>query len=184
MEPIILHSDMNNFYASVEMLYNPALRDKPIAVAGDEETRHGIVLAKNVRAKTCGVRTGQVLWEARQQCPGLVCVPAHYDRYLRFSALAREIYISYTDQVEAFGLDECWLDVTGSTGLFGDGVTSMWGLLQQESWRSSASTPSVRWLRPTLTFSTLCWGKTALCFTALPTDRTVPGFAGIIPCRL
>lgn len=123
MEPIILHSDMNNFYASVEMLYDPTLRDKPIAVAGDEETRHGIVLAKNELAKTFGVRTGQVLWEARQQCPGLVCVPAHYDRYLRFSALAREIYISYTDQVEAFGLDECWLDVTGSTGLFGDGVT-------------------------------------------------------------
>ena len=123
MEPIILHSDMNNFYASVEMLYDPALRDKPIAVAGDEEARHGIVLAKNELAKTFDIRTGQVLWEARQQCPGLVCVPAHYDRYLRFSALAREIYISYTDQVEAFGLDECWLDVTGSTGLFGDGVT-------------------------------------------------------------
>ena len=122
MEPIILHSDMNNFYASVEMLYDPALRDKPIAVAGDEEARHGIVLAKNELAKTFDIRTGQVLWEARQQCPGLVCVPAHYDRYLRFSALAREIYISYTDQVEAFGLDECWLDVTGSTGLFGAGV--------------------------------------------------------------
>ena len=114
---------MNNFYASVEMLYDPALRGKPIAVAGDEEARHGIVLAKNELAKTFDIRTGQVLWEARQQCPGLVCVPAHYDRYLRFSALAREIYISYTDQVEAFGLDECWLDVTGSTGLFGDGVT-------------------------------------------------------------
>lgn len=123
MEPIILHSDMNNFYASVEMLYDPTLRDKPIAVAGDEASRHGIVLAKSELAKAFGVHTGQVLWEARQQCPGLVCVPAHYDRYLRFSALAREIYISYTDQVEAFGLDECWLDVTGSTGLFGDGVT-------------------------------------------------------------
>ena len=123
MEPIILHSDMNNFYASVEMLYDPTLRDKPIAVAGDEASRHGIVLAKSELAKAFGVHTGQALWEARQQCPGLVCVPAHYDRYLRFSALAREIYISYTDQVEAFGLDECWLDVTGSTGLFGDGVT-------------------------------------------------------------
>lgn len=123
MESIILHSDMNNFYASVEMLYDPTLRDKPIAVAGDEASRHGIVLAKSELAKAFGVHTGQVLWEARQQCPGLVCVPAHYDRYLRFSALAREIYISYTDQVEAFGLDECWLDVTGSTGLFGDGVT-------------------------------------------------------------
>ena len=94
-----------------------------VAVAGDEEARHGIVLAKNELAKKFGVHTGQVLWEARQQCPGLVCVPAHYDRYLHFSALARDIYISYTDQVEAFGLDECWIDVTGSTRLFGDGIT-------------------------------------------------------------
>ena len=105
------------------MLYDPTLKSKPVAVAGDEEARHGIVLAKNDLAKQFGIRTGQVLWEARQQCPELVCVPAHYDRYLRFSALAKNIYISYTDQVEAFGLDECWLDVTGSTGLFGDGIT-------------------------------------------------------------
>lgn len=118
---MILHSDMNNFYASVEILYNPALRDKPIAVAGDEEARHGIVLAKNDIAKRFGIRTGQVLWEARQQCPELVCVPAHYERYLAYSAQARDIYTSYTDQVEPFGLDECWLDVTGSVGLFGDG---------------------------------------------------------------
>ncbi len=123
MEPIILHSDMNNFYASVEILYHPALKSKPIAVAGDEENRHGIVLAKNDLARQFGIRTGQVLWEARQQCPELVCVPAHYDRYIRFSALAKDIYTSYTDQVEAFGLDECWLDVTGSTSLFGDGVS-------------------------------------------------------------
>ena len=122
MEPIILHSDMNNFYASVEILYDPALKSKPVAVTGDEENRHGIVLAKNDLAKRFGIRTGQVIWEARQQCPELVCVPAHYDRYLRFSALAKDIYTSYTDQVEAFGLDECWLDVTGSTNLFGDGV--------------------------------------------------------------
>lgn len=123
MEPIILHSDMNNFYASVEILYDPSLKGRPVAVAGDEEARHGIVLAKNDLAKRFGVRTGQVLWEARQQCPELVCIPAHYERYLHFSALARDIYISYTDQVEAFGLDECWLDVTGSVSLFGDGVT-------------------------------------------------------------
>ncbi len=118
---MILHSDMNNFYASVEILYDPTLRDKPVAVAGDEEARHGIVLAKNDIAKRFGIRTGQVLWEARQQCPGLVCVPAHYERYLAFSAQARDIYTSYTDQVESFGLDECWLDVTGSVGLFGEG---------------------------------------------------------------
>lgn len=121
MKPVILHSDMNNFYASVEILYDPTLRDKPVAVAGDEEVRHGIVLAKNDIAKRFGIHTGQVLWEARQQCPGLVCVPAHYERYLAFSAQARDIYTSYTDQVEPFGLDECWLDVTGSVGLFGDG---------------------------------------------------------------
>ena len=118
---MILHSDMNNFYASVEILYDPSLRDKPVAVAGDEEARHGIVLAKNDIAKQLGIRTGQVLWEARQQCPELVCVPAHYERYLAFSAQAKDIYTSYTDQVEPFGLDECWLDVTGSVGLFGEG---------------------------------------------------------------
>ena len=123
MDPIILHSDMNKFYASVEILYDPSLKGRPVAVAGDEEARHGIVLAKNDLAKRFGVRTGQVLWETRQQCPELICVPAHYERYLHFSALARDIYINYTDQVEAFGLDECWLDVTGSVGLFGDGVT-------------------------------------------------------------
>lgn len=123
MEPVILHSDMNNFYASVEILFDPTLKGKPVAVAGDEEARHGIVLAKNDIAKGFGIYTGQVLWEARQQCPGLVCVPAHYDRYLYFSGAAREIYTSYTNQVEPFGLDECWLDVTGSTDLFGDGPT-------------------------------------------------------------
>ena len=121
MKPVILHSDMNNFYASVEILYDPALKDRPVAVAGDEEARHGIVLAKNDIAKRFGIHTGQVLWEARQQCPELVCVPAHYERYLAYSAQARDIYTSYTDQVEPFGLDECWLDVTGSVGLFGDG---------------------------------------------------------------
>lgn len=121
MKPVILHSDMNNFYASVEILYDPTLRNKPVVVAGDEEARHGIVLAKNEIAKRFGIHTGQVLWEARQQCPGLVCVPAHYDRYLSFSAQAKDIYTSYTDQVEPFGLDECWLDVTGSVGLFGEG---------------------------------------------------------------
>ena len=114
---------MNNFYARVEILYDPALRDRPVAVAGDEEARHGIVLAKNDIAKRFGVRTGQVLWEVRQQCPELVCVSAHYERYLSLSAQAKEIYTSYTNQVEPFGLDECWLDVTGSANLFGDGPT-------------------------------------------------------------
>ena len=121
MDRTILHSDMNNFYASVEILYDGSLRGKPIVVAGDAEARHGIVLAKSYEAKAFGIRTGEALWEARQKCPDVTFVPAHYDRYIKYSALARELYTEYTDLVEPFGLDECWLDVTGSTHLFGKG---------------------------------------------------------------
>lgn len=121
MERVILHSDLNNFYASVECLYNPSLRGKPVAVAGNPEARHGIVLAKNYAAKACGVATGNPLWMAKQKCPDIVFVPPHYDLYMKYSKIAREIYSEYTDRVESYGLDECWLDVTGSTHLFGDG---------------------------------------------------------------
>lgn len=121
MDRMILHVDMNNFYASVECLYDPGLRGKPVAVAGDPDARHGIVLAKNYEAKRFGIATGNPLWMAKQLCPNIVFVPPHFDRYLKFSRLAREIYGEYTDQVESFGLDECWLDVTGSATLFGDG---------------------------------------------------------------
>jgi DNA polymerase-4 len=121
MQRVILHSDMNNFYASVECLYNPSLRDKPVAVGGDPEQRHGIVLAKNYIAKRYGVKTGEALWEARQKCPDIIFVPPHFDRYLRFSKMAKEIYSEYTDKIEPFGLDESWLDVTGSQNLFGSG---------------------------------------------------------------
>ncbi len=120
-ERVILHSDLNNFYASVECLYNPKLRGKPVAVAGDPEQRHGIVLAKNYEAKAFGVSTGDPLWMARKKCPHIVFTPPHYDLYMRYSEMARDIYSDYTDQVEPFGLDECWLDVSGSTGLFGSG---------------------------------------------------------------
>ena len=120
MERVILHADCNNFYASVECLYNPSLRGKPVAVAGDPQQRHGIVLAKNNQAKACGVQTGNPLWMAKQLCPEITFVPPHYDKYLRFSRIAREIYSEYTDQVEPFGLDEAWLDVTGS-GIMGTG---------------------------------------------------------------
>ena len=119
----ILHVDCNNFYASVECLYTPALRDKPVAVCGDQEARHGIVLAKSYAAKKYGVRTGNPVWMARRLCPDIVIVPPHYELYLRHSTLAQKIYAEYTDLVEPFGLDECWLDVTGSIGLFGDGRT-------------------------------------------------------------
>ncbi len=122
MERVILHSDINNFYASVECLYRPEVRDKPVAVCGNPDARHGIVLAKNYLAKEKGIQTGEVIWQARQKCPGLVLVPPNYPLYLKFSRLARSVYASYTDQVEAFGLDEAWLDVTGSTRVFGSGI--------------------------------------------------------------
>lgn len=123
MERVILHSDLNNFYASVECRDNPALCGKPVAVCGDPAARHGIVLAKSQEAKHCGVKTGQAVWQAKQCCPGLVVVPPHYDKYLEASEATRTIYESYTDQVEPFGLDECWLDVGGSLSLFGPGST-------------------------------------------------------------
>lgn len=122
MARTILHIDLNNFYASVECLYQPELRGLPVAVTGDVEARHGIILAKNNLAKKAGVKTGEVIWQARQKCPDLVCVPPDFRKYLRFSRLARAIYADYTDQIEAFGIDEAWLDISGSTNLFGDGV--------------------------------------------------------------
>ncbi len=121
MERVILHSDLNNFYASVECLYHPELRDKPVAVCGSQSTRHGIVLAKNQIAKKMGVKTGEAIWEARNKCPDLVIVRPNFHLYMRFSLYARRIYEEYTDLVEAFGIDENWLDVTGSTRLFGSG---------------------------------------------------------------
>lgn len=117
----ILHSDMNSCYASIELLYHPEFRGKPLAVGGDPEARHGIVLAKDQLAKKAGVKTGMALWQARQACPDIQIVPPRMDIYLRFSKMAHEIYADYTDLQEAFGIDESWLDVTASTGIKGDG---------------------------------------------------------------
>ncbi len=114
---VILHSDMNNFYASVECVHRLDTRGKPVAVGGDEELRHGIVLAKNNIAKAAGIRTGEALWQAREKCPGLVVVPPNYPLYLRYAKLARQIYADYTSQIEPFGLDEAWLDVSGEDGV-------------------------------------------------------------------
>ena len=111
-ERVILHSDMNSFYASVEMMLNPSLRGKAVAVCGATEDRHGIVLAKSEKAKKAGVKTGMVNWEAKKLCPDLVLVPPQYEQYLKFSKLAHQIYYRYTDLVEPFGMDECWLDVS------------------------------------------------------------------------
>ena len=119
----ILHCDMNAYYASVEMQRRPEIRQKPVAVCGSQEERHGIVLTANYIAKPYGVKTGMAIWQAKQRCPDLVVLPPDMPEYIRISKMAREIYEDYTDQIEPFGLDESWLDVTGSIGLFGDPMT-------------------------------------------------------------
>ena len=107
MERIILHSDLNSFYASVEMMLDPSLRGKAVAVCGSTEDRHGIVLAKSELAKKAGIKTGMVNWEAKQKCPELIVVRPQYEQYLKYSALTRAIYYRFTDLVEPFGMDEC-----------------------------------------------------------------------------
>lgn len=118
----ILHSDLNCFYASVEMMLNPDLRGKAVAVCGATEDRHGIVLAKSELAKKAGVKTGMVNWEAQRLCPNLIMVPPQYDQYLKYSKLTRAIYQRFTDRVEPYGMDECWLDITGCDYVCGDGM--------------------------------------------------------------
>ena len=113
-ERVVLHSDLNNCYASIETMLHPELQGKYIAVCGSTEDRHGIVLAKNQLAKKCGVKTGDVIWEARQKCPQLTIVEPHMDQYLKFSKLVRAIYLRYSPEVEAFGIDESWIELTGS----------------------------------------------------------------------
>lgn len=114
MNRVILHSDCNSFYASVECLYHPELRDKPVAVGGDVETRRGIILAKNQIAKRYNIQTGETIWQAMQKCPNLVVLQPTFGLYSRFAQMARKIYLDYTDRVEPFGLDEAWLDITQS----------------------------------------------------------------------
>lgn len=117
----ILHCDANNFFASVEIMLNPELRGKAIAVSGDPEKRHGIVLAKSEEAKKYGVKTAEPIWQAKRKCPNIIFVPPHYDAYVEVSQKLFKIYCEYTDRVEPFGIDECWLDCTESTNLFGSG---------------------------------------------------------------
>ena len=121
MSRSILHCDMNNFYASVECMLDPALKKYPVAVCGSAEERHGIVLAKNYAAKAFGIKTGDAVWQAKQKCRNLVVVPPHFEEYIKYSKLARSVYSRYTDQVEPYGMDECFLDVTASQVLYGSG---------------------------------------------------------------
>ena len=113
MDRYILHSDLNNFYASVESLYDPNIRNKAVVVVGDEEKRHGIVLAKNYIAKSYGIKTGDTLWEARLKCgEELICKGARLDLYLKISKMVKDIYREYSDRVESFGIDEAWIDIS------------------------------------------------------------------------
>jgi DNA polymerase IV len=118
MKRVILHCDINHFYAGVEALFEPQYRHVPMAVGGDQERRHGIILAKNPHAKKYGVQTGEPLWQARQKCPNLIIVPARFSLYLRFSQMVFAIYSRYTDRIEPFGIDEAWLDVSDATLLY------------------------------------------------------------------
>ncbi len=121
MKRIILHCDLNNFYASVECVKNPKLKGKCVAVCGSEDDRHGIVLAKSQPAKLLGVKTGDTILEARRKCGNLIVVRPDFDVYYDYSEKVKSIYSRYTDLIEPFGMDECWLDVSGSVNLFGDG---------------------------------------------------------------
>lgn len=123
MKRTILHCDCNGFYASVECVLNPDLKNVPMAVGGDLESRHGIILAKNELAKKYNIKTAETIYKAKQKCPHLVIVPPHHKIYEEYSKKVNEIYQRFTDLVEPFGIDESWLDVTGSQTLFGDGKT-------------------------------------------------------------
>jgi DNA polymerase-4 len=121
MDRTILHCDMNGFYASVELLARPDLKGRPMAVCGNPDHRHGIILAKSEEAKACGVVTAETVWQAKKKCPNLVLVRPHHEKYRSYSGLINQIYGRYTDRIEPFSIDESWLDVTGSLRLFGSG---------------------------------------------------------------
>ena len=125
MDRVIFHCDLNSFYASVELLDHPELRHLPVAVCGDPKSRHGIILAKNEPAKRFQVKTAETVWQAREKCPELVLLPAHHEKYRAFSRQVNQLYQQYTDLVEPFGIDESWLDVTGTLHLFG-GEPRLW----------------------------------------------------------
>lgn len=120
---VILHADANSFFVSVSTALDPSLKGKAVAVAGSKELRHGIILAKSDAAKACGVKTAEPIWEAKRKCPELIIIPPLYREYVEYSRKLFNMYASYTDRVESFGLDECWLDCTESRNLYGDGKT-------------------------------------------------------------
>ena len=143
MERIIFHCDLNSFYASVELLVHPELRHLPVAVCGDPESRHGIILAKNEPAKKFGVQTAETIWQARRKCPDLVLLPAHHSKYREFSKKINRMYQDYTDLVEPFGIDESWLDVSGTLHLFGGDARALADELRRRTRQEFGLTISV-----------------------------------------
>ena len=143
MDRVILHCDLNCFYASVELLSHPDLWDIPMAVCGDPASRHGVILAKNEPAKRCGVQTAETIWQAKKKCPGLVLLPPHHDLYREYSRKVNAIYDEYTDLVEPFGIDESWLDVTHSLHLFGGDAKLLADSLRERMKRELGLTLSV-----------------------------------------
>ena len=143
MDRIILHCDCNCFFASCELLSHPELRSLPVAVCGDPTERHGIILAKNEAAKRCGVKTAETIREARQKCPGLILLPPHHRLYEEYSKKLNAVYSEYTDLVEPFGIDESWLDVTGSLHLFGGDAKALADTLRERIRREFGLTISV-----------------------------------------
>lgn len=115
----ILHCDLNGFFASVECLKRPELKNVPMAVCGDPKTRHGVILAKNELAKKYGIYTPETVYSAKKKCPHLVLVSPHHEEYRKYSKLVNQIYLKYTDRVEPFSIDESFLDITESLDLFG-----------------------------------------------------------------
>ena len=140
---VIFHCDLNSFFASVELLSRPELRGVPVAVCGDPEQRHGVILAKNEPAKQRGVRTAETIWQARRKCPELVLLPPHHRLYAEYSKRINAIYYEYTDLVEPFGIDESWLDVTGSLHLFGGDARALADALRERVRRELGLTISV-----------------------------------------
>jgi len=121
MDRVILHCDCNSYFASVECIDHPELRKVPMAVCGDPDSRHGIILAKNELAKKCGVTTAETIWQAKRKCPNLVLVPPSRGKYSAYCEKINALYAEYTDRVERFSIDESWLDVTDGASLFGGG---------------------------------------------------------------
>ncbi len=143
MARVIFHCDLNCFYASVELLSHPELQNVPVAVCGDPEQRHGIILAKNEPAKQLGIKTAETIWQAKRKCPDLILLAPHHTLYAEYSKKVNAVYNEYTDLVEPFGIDESWLDVTGSLHLFGGDARALADALRERLRRELGLTISV-----------------------------------------